>query len=66
MSDLTFNYLFAELTRHIAEELIRYGIDVPIQTTDDDAIFSQARSTTNGQDGGARLTDASFVDDLTT
>ena len=66
MSDLTFNYLFAELTRHISEELIRHSIDVPIHTTDDSAIFSQARSTTNGQDGGARLTDASFVDDLTT
>ena len=66
MSDLTFNYLFAELTRHIAEDLIKHGIDLPIETTDDTVTFSQARHTTNKQDGGARLTDASFVDDLTT
>ena len=66
MSDLTFNYLFAELTKHIAEYLIHLGIDVPIDVSDEQVIFSQARTTTQAQDGGARLTDASFVDDLTT
>ena len=66
MSDLTFNYLFTELTKHIAEDVIHLGIDVPIEVNDEQVTFSQARTTTQLQDGGARLTDASFVDDLTT
>ena len=66
MSDLTFNYIFAELTKHIAEDIIHLGIDVPIEVNDEQVVLSQAITTTQLQDGGARLTDASFVDDLTT
>ena len=65
MSDLTFNYLFVELTKHITEDMISAKIDLTIQTDDEQPCLAQARTFTDLQDGGKRLTDTSFVDDLT-
>ena len=52
MSDITFNYLFAELTRHVADDLIHANIDLAVSLDDGIAALSQARSPRDGQDGG--------------
>ena len=65
MSDITFNCLFAELTQHIAEDMIRANSDFAIDVDGEPLSLAQARTVHDQQDGGKRLTDASFVDDLT-
>ena len=65
MSNITFNYLFAELTKHIAEDMIRTNRNPTIDVDDEPPCLAKARSVNDQQDGGKRLTDASFVDDLT-
>ena len=61
----TFNYDFAELTKQTAEDMISAKIDLAMPPDDEQPCFARARSFTDQQDNGKRLTDASFVDDLT-
>ena len=57
--------MFAELTRHVAEAMVRANIDLAIEIDSEHSNLAQARAVHDHQGGGNRLTGASFVDDLT-
>ena len=63
-SDLTFNYVFARVTGHIAEDIIKADIHIDIPIDESHMHLSKGRTTTPGEDGGRALTDTSFVDDM--
>eukprot|EP00959_Pyramimonas_sp_CCMP1952_P205293 4293172-Pyramimonas_sp.AAC.1 len=63
--DLTLNYLCAKVTRHFAEDMIDGHLRIDVDAGHQEYIFSKGGRARDGEDGGAQLTDTSFVDNMT-